>query len=101
MGRAVGQEFGTKQFVAVVEGRTGSHFMVFKCGNERFYLFQPIDEAGCAIGQSFPVERKRLWDDIRKALAHGWGNSWIGKPREARQRAAAEPQRQMIDGAGI
>lgn len=69
---------GVKQFVAVVQGSPpwDQKFMVFATGDDKFYLFQPIRD-GIAVGDGFPVEKKRLRDDIRRALAHGWGNAGI------------------------
>jgi hypothetical protein len=63
-----------KQYVAVVRGLCG-RFRVFKTGSEKFYLFDAIDDFGCSTGLQFPVKRSDLRDDIRRALANGWGNS--------------------------
>lgn len=69
-------EMQVKQYVAVVRNSRGIRFRVFKTGSEKHYLFDPMipgtDGSACA---GFPVLKKNLRDDIRKALAHGYGNS--------------------------
>jgi hypothetical protein len=73
------QRFGVKQYVAVVRTRRGRRFSVFTCGDDRYYVFtlmaspEPGDTVMTTI--SFPVRRKDLRDDLRRALAHGVGNS--------------------------
>lgn len=68
------QRYGVKQFVARVQRADGQRFNVFTTGDDKFYLFDPIDRHGCSYCMAFPVERKRLRRDIRHALAHGYGN---------------------------
>lgn len=63
-----------KQFVARVRSRTGQRFNVFETGDEKYYLFDPIDRDGCSYCNQFPVLKKDLRDDIRRALRHGVGN---------------------------
>ena len=64
-----------KQFVAVVRNpKTDTLFMVFQSGDSRFYLFDPLDEHGCSRCMQFPVRKKDLKTDVRRALAHGYGN---------------------------
>lgn len=68
-----------KQYVAVVQNSRGTKFMVFQTGDEKFYLFSPLDPSGCvAAGMQFPVRKTDLRGEIRSALAHGWGNAGIG-----------------------
>lgn len=67
--------FGVKQFVAVVQNRRGSRFMVFTCNDSRYYVFSQLDPDGCATGLLWPVLRSRLRDDLRRSLAHGFGNA--------------------------
>jgi len=65
--------FQVKQYVAVVQGQIGK-FMVFQTGDQKFYLFAQIKD-GCLTGLNFPIEKRRLRNNVRSALAHGWGNS--------------------------
>jgi len=67
-------ELGVKQFVAVVRSRW-CRFMVFTTGSPRHYLFSQLDPHGCQTGLHFPVLKADLRRDIRRALAHGWGNA--------------------------
>ncbi len=68
--------YQVKQYVAVVKNRWGNRFMVFRTGDDKFYLFQPVDADLCATSlPGFPVEKKRLVPDMKRALAHGWGNA--------------------------
>ena len=71
------RRYGVMQYVAVVQNERGMRFMVFRTGDPKFYLFAqlPPGPGLVASGLSWPVAKKRLRDDIRKALAHGWGNS--------------------------
>ena len=76
--------YGVKQFVAVVQNRHGTKFMVFTTGDARYYWFQTLDQDECAVvGMAFPVRKSDLRDDIRRALAHGWGNATLGGPSAA------------------
>lgn len=63
-----------KQYVAVVKSRW-CRFMVFKTGDNQWYLFSQLDPHGCATTLQFPVRKADLRPDIRRALAHGWGNA--------------------------
>jgi hypothetical protein len=65
-----------KQYVAVVQGRW-CKFMVFETGSPKHYLFSQLDPSGCATTLQFPVLKTDLRDDIRRALAHGWGNAGL------------------------
>jgi hypothetical protein len=67
-------QYGVKQFVARVQRSDGQRFNVFTTGDDKFYLFDPIDRDGCSFCMAFPIARKRLRNDIRHALAHGVGN---------------------------
>jgi len=77
-----------KQYVAVVEARTrwGSviPFMVFRTGDDRFYLFSQLYPGTLtATGLQFPVLKSELKPHYRRALAHGWG--WVASgPRPGR-----------------
>jgi hypothetical protein len=71
------RRYMVKQYVAVVQNRFGQRFMVFRTGDEQFYLFDPLDRGGCSTCRGFPVERARLRDALRRALAHGWGNAGV------------------------
>lgn len=69
-------EIQIKQYVAVVRGRW-CRFMVFRTGDDRFYLFSALDRHGCQTGLQFPVRRSELRPDLRRALAHGVGNAGL------------------------
>ncbi|MFZ1141418.1 MAG: hypothetical protein WAN76_19720 [Candidatus Sulfotelmatobacter sp.] len=51
--------------------------MVFQSGDDKYYLFSQLYPGPglIATGLQFPVEKKSLRDDMRKALSHGWGNA--------------------------
>jgi hypothetical protein len=68
-------EMQAKQYVAVVAGAL-SRFRVLTTDSDKHYLFQPLDVAM----DPFPVLKADLRDDIRRALAHGWGNSSESDP---------------------
>lgn len=68
------RRYGAKQFVARVRGRW-CRFNVFTTGDDRWYLFDPIDRHGCSYCNAFPVLRADLKPELRRALAHGWGTS--------------------------
>ena len=83
--------YQVKQYVAMVQGEW-CRFRVFTTGNEQYYLFDPLDAYGCSLCNQFPVRKKDLRDDLRRALAHGYGNA---DPRLtfAEQKARATEQR--------
>jgi len=65
-----------KQYVAVLRSpTTGVRFRVFQTGDPKFYLFDTLDEFGCSTTLQFPVLKKDLLPQYRRALSHGWGNS--------------------------
>lgn len=67
---------GVKKYVAVVRGARGNLFRVFTTGDDKYLLFQPVDARGIAYDlPAFPVLRSRLRDDVRRALANGWGHA--------------------------
>jgi hypothetical protein len=68
-------EMQVKQYVAVVRSKSGVRFRVFQTGDQKFYLFSSIAPDGREGELQFPVLKTNLRDDIRRALAHGWGNS--------------------------
>jgi len=66
------------QFVAVVRGARGNRFVVFRTGDDAFYLFSRLDPSGLyCTGLSFPVRKAELHDDVRRALANGRGNAGV------------------------
>lgn len=73
--RGFAPELQVKQYVAVVRSARGIRFRVFETGDARYYLFDPLDAHDCSYCNSFPVLKKDLRPDIRRALRHGWGNS--------------------------
>ena len=68
------RRYQVKQYVAVVRSRW-CRFRVFATGDARWYLFDQLDEHGCSTTLQFPVKKSDLKPEIRRALAHGWGNS--------------------------
>jgi hypothetical protein len=64
-------ELQVKQFVAEVNGAFGSRWRVFTTGSARHYYFQLIQNTD--IGK--PVLKTDLQDDVRGALAHGYGHA--------------------------
>ena len=68
------RRYMVKQYVAVVQNHRGRRFMVFCTGDDRYYLFDPLDRDGCSLCTGFPVKKTDLRRDLRSALAHGWGN---------------------------
>jgi hypothetical protein len=68
------EEFGIKQFVAVVQASSGSKFMVFTTGSPKHYMFSVLDNNGCQGDLMWSVAKADLRDDIRRMLAHGYGN---------------------------
>jgi hypothetical protein len=66
-----------KQYVAVVQNQRGQRFMVFRTGDDHFYYFDPLDEAGCSRCCGVPVRKTDLARPIARALAHGWGNAGL------------------------
>lgn len=72
--RGFAPELQVKQYVAVVRSRTGQRFRVFKTGDDKYYLFDPIDAHGCSYCNAFAIRKTDLRSDIRRALAHGMGN---------------------------
>jgi len=77
LGELMDRQYMVKQYVAVVKSRTGQRFMVFRTGDEKYYLFDPIDKDGCSYCRGFPVLKADLRSEIRRALSHGWGNAGI------------------------
>lgn len=70
------RRFMVKQYIAVVENAWGTKLMVFQSGDEKYYLFCPLDPDGCqAAGLQFPVRKTDLRKEIRAMLAHGCGNT--------------------------
>jgi hypothetical protein len=67
---------GVTQYVAVYRNRWGQRFAVFRTGDDRYYLFSALlGESSMHGDVAFPVEKARLRDDLRRALAHRHGNS--------------------------
>lgn len=69
------RRYGVKQYVAVVQG-PWCRFQVFQTGDDKYYLFDPLHpDYGTSMCMAFPVLKKELRDDLRRALAHGCGNA--------------------------
>lgn len=47
---------------------TPSQFRVFRCGDDKWLLFDPIDSYGCSILQQFPVKRADLKPHVRRTF---------------------------------
>lgn len=54
-----------------------NRFAIFEIGDEQFYLFALLDRRGSVTRLQFPVRKTDLRPEIRSALAHGWGNTYI------------------------
>ena len=69
--------YQVKQYVAVVRSPTsGIRFQVFETGDPKFYLFDMlIGETSVSSMIQFPVRKSDLQTPVRRALAHGVGNS--------------------------
>jgi len=72
------RRYMVKQYIAVVQNRRGQRFMVFQSGDEKYYLFAPMDRDGCCATFQFPVRKTELRREMASALRHGWGNAGIG-----------------------
>lgn len=72
------RRYMVQQYVAVVKNPRGQKFMVFRTGDEKFYLFVVLTPDGCCSDIQFPVRKTSLTRPIGSALAHGWGNAGIG-----------------------
>ena len=69
-------ELQVKQYVAVVRSKYGQRYQVFETGDAKYYLFVPLLGETSSVGDiQFPVLKKDLQPAIKRALAHGWGNS--------------------------
>lgn len=66
------RRYMVKQYVAVTRTRFG-RWMVFRTGDDKYYLFVAVDRNLCALGLSHPIKKTDLKQDIRRALAHGYG----------------------------
>lgn len=64
-------ELQVKQFVAEVDGAHGFRWRVFTTGSDRHYLFSCVENPCFSV----PVLKADLRDDVRSALAHGWGHA--------------------------
>lgn len=65
-----------KQYVAVVQNRRGTKFMVFRTGDDKFYLFCPLHN-GCLSDVQFPVRKTELRREIASMLNRGCGNALL------------------------
>ena len=71
------RRYQVKQYVAVVQNTRGTRFMVFKTGDEKYYLFCPVTPEGTLDTFQFPVRKTELARPIASALAHGYGNGLL------------------------
>lgn len=68
-----------KQYVARVRGEF-SVFDVYTTGDAQYYWFAQLDRTETyQTGLAWPVAKARLRDDIRSALANGWGHAPKGR----------------------
>jgi hypothetical protein len=63
-------ELQVKQYVARVKANFGLHWYVYRTGSDRHYLFACVEYPHI----QFPVLKSSLQDDVRSALANGWGH---------------------------
>lgn len=63
-------ELQVKQFVAELAGAHGFRWQVFVTGSDRHYLFVCAQNTSISV----PVLKASLRDDVRRALARGWGH---------------------------
>lgn len=63
-------ELQVKQYVAKVKGKFGLHWYVYRTGSDKHYLFGCVEYPHL----QFPVLKAALNDDVRSALAHGFGH---------------------------
>lgn len=64
------RRYMVKQYVGRVQGKRAC-FQVFESGDPKYYLFDPLDRDGCSLCNQFPILKKDLKDDVRRALRHG------------------------------
>jgi hypothetical protein len=64
-------ELQVRQYVAEVTGARGSRWRVFRTGSDRHYLFSSVDNPTFSV----PVLKTSLRDDVRSALANGYGHA--------------------------
>jgi hypothetical protein len=64
-------ELQVKQFVAELNGAHGFRWRVFTTGSDRHYLFSCVQNPDFCIA----VLKAELKDEVRSALAHGYGNA--------------------------
>ncbi len=64
-------ELQVKQYVSRLEGAFGLHWHVYRTGSDRHYLFVCAENPDIRV----PKLKTELNDDIRSALAHGWGHA--------------------------
>lgn len=67
MKTAFARELMVKQFVGDLHTPRGV-FRVFETGDEKFYLFDPLDPFGCSGCIGFPVRKTDLKPAIRRLL---------------------------------
>lgn len=60
-----------KQYLGEYVRSDGRRFRVFATGDDRFFLFDPLDRHGCSLCCQFPVRKARLPRRMRGALNHG------------------------------
>jgi hypothetical protein len=64
-------ELQVKQYVARLKGAFGLHWYVYRTGSDRHYLFVCAENSNIQM----PVLKSSLKDDVRSALASGWGHA--------------------------
>ena len=63
-----------KQYVARYDSRW-TRWLVFRTGDDRWYLFCAVDANLSDTGVHVPVRRSDLVPEARRALAHGCGRT--------------------------
>lgn len=62
---------------------TPCQFRVFRCGDDKWLLMDPIDLHGCSIMQQFPVLRSRIVAPVRRAFTLKTGGLYTTAARNA------------------
>jgi hypothetical protein len=85
-----------KQFVARVQNARGVRFNVFTTSDDRYYLFDPLDQDGCSLCQQWPVLRATLSREMRRALGASKGNVDEAEWAQERNRRHAVPNESQV-----
>ena len=76
-----------KQFCGEIHTPT-AHFRVFQSGDDKFFVFDPIDQYGCSYCNAFAVRKSDLKPEIRAGLNKGYSMTRRELTDEERMRGA-------------